>query len=133
MKNTELKLIVFFFIAISSCKVRHNEFLIGDWYRVDDYVLVDQEDVEKMQKKRGSWRKPPRPDVYNPVGLTCHSDSSVTFYPDLWRNSGENWEYLGEIGKYSITKDSLWLVMPSDSIYSRQFAWSKVSLRRTAS
>jgi hypothetical protein len=125
MRNAELKLIVFLFIAISGCKVSHNDFVIGDWYRVDDYVLVDQEDIEKMQKKRGSWRKPPRPPVYNPFGLTFHSDGSVTFYLDFWRSSGESWEYLGESGKYSVTKDSLWLAMPSDSIYSRHFAWSK--------
>src|SRR5690606_23830684 len=71
------------------------------------------------------WNNPPKPPVYNPLGMTFQPDGEVIFYPDSWKQSDEKWVYQGEVGKFLITKDSLWLAFPSDSLYSRKYSWRR--------
>ena len=125
MRGSSLFPVFLLFLACMGCKAGYTDFVVGDWYRMDDYILVDQSELDKYQNKSEPWRKPPRPDDYYPLGLTFQSDGEVIFYPDSWKESGENWVYLGEVGKYLITKDSLWLAFPLDSLYSRKYSWKR--------
>lgn len=125
MRGSSLFPVLLLFFACIGCKANYTDFVVGDWYRMDDYVLVDQSERDKFQKKSESWRKPPRPYDYYPFGLTFQSDGEVIFYPDLWQESDEEWVYLGEVGKYLITKDSLWLTPPSELEYSKKYSWRR--------
>lgn len=125
MKGSTLFPVFLIFFACIGCKAKYTDFVVGDWYRMDDYVLVDQSELDKFQKKSEYWRKPPRPYDYYPFGLTFQPDGEVIFYPDLWKESDEELVYLGEVGKYLITKDSLWLAPPSDLEYSKNYSWKR--------
>ena len=125
MKFSWLKSLVLVAVILSGCKIHYTDYLVGDWYRLDDYILVDQDDLIQMVKKNAFWSRQPRPYDYYPLGFSFRSGDSLVFYPELWEELEEKWFYKGENGKYLATKDSLWLMMPSDSVFSKKYTWTK--------
>ena len=112
-------------ILLSGCKSHYSDYLKGDWYRVDDYILVNQEDLIREESKKPFNTRAPRPFDYYPFGFSIHSGDSVVFYPELWEEVDEKWIYKGENGRYLATKDSIWLQLPSESNYSKIYFWNR--------
>lgn len=84
---------------------------IGDWYRLDEYIVVDSMKVNEW----GIIESIQRPPVYYPGGRSFTSNDSVRSFGGFWKNQDGYREYLGEYRIYRIVKDSIIYYNPNES------------------
>jgi len=114
MKKLFIQLLILAFLL--SCERNEKNLFVGDWYKLDEYIVVDSTKNDEL----GIPVTVPRPPVYHPTGISFIGKDSVKYFGGQWKKHGEIYKYQGENGTFKIINDSVHFYRSDESILTRR-------------
>ena len=103
-------ILLFSLAFLLACDRNEKNMFIGDWYKLDEYIVVDSMITVDLSI-------PPRPPSYLPKGISFIGKDSVKYFGGQWKKHGEIYKYYGENGTFKISNDSVHFYRPDESLF----------------